>query len=360
VSSKNNSRCSLSKEVLDMGRNRSGKIKHLLISTVKELFEAGRGKSKYEAFQESYARDKTRRSDAIHTYSTANRYEKVVANFSDFLKREYNLKYERDFRKLTDEELYTIVDHYFEKEKEKMRSESTLKLHISALSKTLEVVKPGIREYFDPDSRARWRDGVPKGDNDRYNNPERLMENLEKISETSYVVAQLQRLTGSRVGDVKKIEIDEKRQVVFIEGSKGGRDRYIHYDRFPEDFERVKEYKEKLDKVLEEKKFSEIRENEFYDDLRKACRKSGEVYRGSHSFRYEFAQNRYEAIKEWSKEEQVRYYHRILEERGKDEKEIKEAIVDVIQRNVVDVAIVSEELGHSRIDISLHYLKIKR
>jgi len=351
---------SLPKGGLNMGRNRSGKIKHLLLATTKSLFENGKGKSKFEAFQESYARDRTRRSSDIHTYSTENRYEKVVANFSDFLKKEYDLKYERDFRKLTAEELYITIDRYFEKEKQKGRASSTLKLHISALAKILEAIDPNIREYFDADSRARWRDGVEKGDNDRYNNPVRVMENLEKISETSHTVAELQRLTGSRVGDVKKIEIDEKGKRVIIKDSKGGRSRAIYYDRFPEDFERVKEYKEKLDKILEEKRFSEIRENEYYNDLRKACRKSQEVYRASHSFRYEFAQERYKKISQWSKEEQARYYLRILEERNKSKEDIKKAIIDVIQRDLTDVAIVSEELGHSRIDISLHYLKIKR
>jgi len=342
-----------------MGRNRSGKIKHLLISTTKSLFESGMNTSKYKMFEESYNRDKTRQSPFIHSFSTENRYERIVANFSDFLKEEYGLKYERDFKKLTTEQLYNYVDKYFEKEREKGRAASTLKIHVSALNKVLSTIDPKIKEYFDADSRAKWRDGVARGDNDRYNDPEKIVENLAKINEISHSVAQIQRLSGCRVGDVKKVKIDEENRKAIVENSKGGRSRSIYYDHFPREFEELKKYKEKLDNVLQEKSFSEIRK-EYYDDLRRACRKSGEVYRASHAFRYEFAQSRYEVISQWSKEEQVNYYLRILEERGKSDEDIQKAMVDVIERNLTDVAILSEELGHSRIDISLHYLKIKR
>jgi len=158
---------------------------------------------------------------------------------------------------------------------------------------------------------------------------------------------------------VKKIQIDEEHQRVFIPRSKGGRDRSVYFDRFQEEFEKVKEYKEVLDRVLEEKNFSEIREEEYYQALKKACRKAGEPYRGAHPFRYEFAQDRYDKIKEWSPQEQEQYYLRILEERGKSQKDIDDAMKRVKEKDAVAEAIISEELGHSRLDISRHYLKIR-
>jgi hypothetical protein len=340
-------------------RGRRNRIKYFLLDVTKSLFDAGRGRSKHADMQESYERYETRETTAIYSYSTFNRYQTVMAKFADYLRDEMNVKYERDFRRLSEDEVYYCIDQFFQKEVESGLAQNTLEIHISAIHKVIGEIKPGIREYFTAEARERWRDGVPAGDNDRYNNPEKIIENLRKIDETSYLIAELQRLTGSRVGDVKKIELDEKDQKVIIKGSKGGRDRYIHYDRFEEDFEKVKEYKEKLDRILEEKKFSEIREDKYYDDLRRACRKAQEPYRASHPFRYEFAQSRYEEIKEWDKQDQIEYYRRILEERNKSEKEIKEAMESVIKRDVVDVAIVSEELGHSRIDISMHYLKLK-
>lgn len=340
-------------------RGRRNRIKYFLLDTTRALFDLGRGTSKRQAMLESYEKYETRETEAIYSYSTFNRYQTVMAKFADFLRDHMNVKYERDFRRLSEDEVYYCIDQFFQKEVESGLAQNTLEIHISAIHKVIGEIKPGIREYFTPEARERWRDGVPAGDNDRYNNPEKVVEALRKIDETSYTIAQLQRLTGARIGDVKRIQLDEENKRVFIEGSKGGRDRFVYFDRFQEDFERVKEYKEKLDRVLEEKKFSEIREDKYYDDLRRACRKAKEPYRASHAFRYEWAQERYEVIKEWDKQEQIEYYKRILEERGKTEEDIKKAMKSVIERDVVDVAIISEELGHSRIDISMHYLKLK-
>jgi hypothetical protein len=333
-------------------RGRRNRINYFLTDVTQALFGIGRGRSKHADMQRSYEKYETRETEAIYSYSTASRYEKVLAKFADFLRDEMGVKYERDFRRLSPDEVYYCIDKYFEKQVEDRKlAENTLEIHISALYKVIGEIKPEVREFFTPENRERWRNGIPQSDNDRYNNPEKIIENLRKIDETSYVIAELQRLTGSRVGDVKKIQIDEEHQRVFIKGSKGGRDRYIYYDKpeFEEQFEKVKEYKEKLDKILEEKSYSEIRENEYYDNLRRACRKAQEPYHASHPFRYEFAQSRYEVIKEWDKQEQLEYYKRILEDRHKSEKDIKEAIKSVIERDVVAEAVISEELGHSRL-----------
>jgi len=340
-------------------RGRNNRIKYFFIDTVKALFNAGYGQSKHADFQASYDKDKTRKSDKIYTFSTAVAYEKVMAKFGDFLSKELGIEYERDFRQLSPDEIFVCIDKYFEAQKEKGLAQNTLEKHISALNKVLGVINPEIREYFTSDNRARWRDGVPQGDNDRYNRPDVIVENLHKIDETAEAIAQLQRLTGARIGDVKKIQIDEEHQRVFIPRSKGGRDRSVYFDRFQEEFEKVKEYKEVLDRVLEEKNFSEIREEEYYQALKKACRKAGEPYRGAHPFRYEFAQDRYDKIKEWSPQEQEQYYLRILEERGKSQKDIDDAMKRVKEKDAVAEAIISEELGHSRLDISRHYLKIR-
>jgi hypothetical protein len=339
-------------------RGRRNRIKYFLLDTTRALFDMGRGTSKRAAMQESYEKYETRETEAIYSYSTFSRYEKAVAKFADFLRDEMNVKYERDFRRLSEDELYHCINKYFEKQiEEKELAQNTLEIHISALYKVLGEVKPGIREFFTPEARARWRDGIPAGDNDRYNDPEKIIENLRKIDETSYTIAQLQRLTGARVGDVKKIEIDEEHKRVDIKDSKGGRNRSIYYDYFPQEFEKVKEYKEKLDRILEERSYSDIRENQYYDDLRRACRKAQEPYRASHPFRYEWAQETYNVISQLPVEEQKEFYRRILEERGKED--IEGAMKRVEEKDAWAVAIISEELGHSRLDISMHYLKLK-
>jgi hypothetical protein len=317
----------------------------------------GRGRSKHADMEESYEKYETRETRAIYSYSTYNRYETVICKFADFLRDEMGVKYERDFRRLSEDELYYCIDQYFQKQIEECLAQNTLEIHISALYKVLGEAKPEIREYFTPEARERWRDGIPQGDNDRYNDPQKIIENLHKISEESAVIAELMRLTGARVGDVKKIVLNEENKRVDIKDSKGGRSRSIYYDYFPQEFEKVKEYKKKLDKILEERSYSDIRENQFYDDLRRACRKAQEPYKASHPFRYEWAQETYKVISQLPVEEQKDFYRRILEERGKED--IEGAMKRVEEKDAWAIAIISEELGHSRLDISMHYLKLK-
>jgi len=341
-------------------QGRRNRIKYFLLQTVEDLFNAGVNRSKHEIFKESYEKNRTRESPFIHSYSTKTTYEKVVAKYSDFLKEEYGLRYEKDFRKLSVDEIFQTVDRYFEVQKEKGLAQNTLEKHISGLKKVLGYVDPDIKEYFTPDNRMRWRDGVEKGESDRYGNSDKIIENLYRINEVSAAIAELQRTVGCRVGDVKKIEIQEDERKVVIHRSKGGRDRTIYFEYFPEEqFEKVKQSKEILDRALEEKSFSEIRKEEYYKDLRKAVREVGEPYYGAHPFRYEFAQNAYQVITQLPEAEQEHIYRRILEERGKPEEDINKAVEYVKEKDAVGEAIVSELLGHSRLDISRQYLKLR-
>jgi len=338
-------------------RGRHNRIKYFFIETVKGLFEQGYGKSKYEAFQQSFNKDRTRRSNVIHSFSTLVSYETTAAKFGDFLSK-MGVKTERDFRKLSSDQVREYLDKYFEKQQQEGLAKKTLERQISAINKLLGAIDSKFNGLFTPENRMQWRNGLEPGDNDRYNNPTRVAEELRKINEISHAVCQLQRLTGSRIGDVKKIRIDEENQRILIERSKGGRNRFVYYDKFQREFEEVKKYKEVLDKALQERPFSEIRK-QYYHDLRKACKRAGEPYKGSHSFRFEWAQERYDKISQWSKEEQIIYYYRILKDREKTEKEIMEAMERVAGKDAWGEAIVSEELGHSRLDISRHYLRIK-
>lgn len=284
----------------------------------------------------------------------------VVSKFADYLKKEHKLKYEKDFMQLSKEKLFDLVDKYFEYQRNvKKLSESTLEKHISVLNKILPPVRPETREFFTPDNRVKWRDGLAKLEGDRYNNPDKIVENLKNIGEVYEAIVQLQRLTDARIGDVNRMQIDEENQRVYFPRSKGGRDRYVYFEHFKEDFEKVKHYKEVLDKALEEKSFSDIRKNEYYRALEHACEKTGEPYHGSHPFRYEAVQRRYEVISQLPQEEQENYYRKILEDRGKSEEQIEKAINSVRERDEVAVAIISEELGHSRLSISKYYLKLK-
>jgi integrase len=334
-------------------------VKYFFIETAKQLFEMGKGKSKHQAMQESFEKNKNRRVDAIYSHSTYETYKEVLAKFADYIEKEYKIRFEKDFRKLSTDEIYTYIDKYFEKQKADGLAKKTLQKHVSALYKVLSAINPEITKRFDADSRVKWTDGAEKQECDRYNNPDRIVENLHRINQTAEAIAQLQRLVGCRIGDVKKIKIDEINRKVIIEKSKGGRSRSVYFDYFPQEFEKVKEYKEILDRALEQKSFSEIRKNEYYSALKQACRKAGEVYHGSHAFRYEWAQRTYDVIKDLPRVEQVEFYIRILEERGLSNKDILKAFEEVKQKDAFAEGVISEELGHSRLDISYEYLKLK-
>jgi integrase len=341
-------------------RGRHKRVQYFFIETAKMLFDMGRGKSKHQAMQESYDKNKNREVEAIYSYSTYSTYKEVLCKFGDFLHEEYGINYEKDFRKLSTDQLYECIDHYFEVQKnDEGLAKKTLQKHVAAIKKVIGAIVPEIKSRFNADNRMRWTDGTLKQDCDRYNRPEVIMENLKAINETAYAVAMLQRLTGARIGDVKKIKIDEENMKIIVEKSKGGRSRSVYFDYFKEDFEKVKQYKETLDEALKEKSFSEFRKNEYYKALKEACRKSGEPYHGSHAFRYEWSQNRYEVLKHLDRVEQVEYYVRILEERNLSNKDILKAFEEVRKQDAFCEAIISEELGHSRLDISREYLKLK-
>jgi len=341
-------------------RGRHKRVQYFFIETAKALFDAGNGKSKHLDMQESFEKNKNREVEAIYSYSTYSTYKEVMGKFGDFLHEEYGINYEKDFRKLSTDQLFECIDHYFEVQKnDEGLAKKTLQKHVAAIKKVIGAIVPEIKSHFNADNRMRWTNGTEKQDCDRYNRPDVIIENLHRINQVAEAIAQLQRLTGARIGDVKKIKIDEENNRVIIERSKGGRDRSVYFDYFKEDLEKVKQYKEVLDKALEQKSFSEIRKNEYYSALKLACKKAGEPYHGSHAFRYEWAQNTYEVIKELPRVEQAEFYIRILEERGKSTKDIIEALDDVRKKDAICEAIISEELGHSRLDISREYLKLK-
>jgi len=132
-------------------------------------------------FKKTTKNTKRRDRPYIHSHSTYDTYVEVVAKFGDFLFNEMGIKYEKDFWKLSTDEVYVCVDRYFEKQKANGLAKTTLEKHISALNKILGAINPEIKEYFTPDNRARWRDGVEKQDCDRYNNSDRILENLKQI-----------------------------------------------------------------------------------------------------------------------------------------------------------------------------------
>ena len=281
------------------------------LSYAAKLLGMGIGRSKKAMYQKF-----GNRSPLIHSHSTFNRYLGIAKEFA---------RWERERKGINrvDKVSYEDVREFLDEKAERGVSEKTLKVNTCALEKFFDAVgRTDISDKLREDYQEIYSQGRPSGRALPYTNPQKVIENLK--DDAHRTVAELQYLTGARVGDVKKIEVDEDRKVVRIEKSKGGRDREIDFSDRPERFERIKELKEELDRHIEERGWKEIRET-YYEDLKNTCKKSGEVYTGSHAFRVSYAVERFEELKG----------------KGLSDEEADR--------------ILTQELGHNRLEMSRYY-----
>lgn len=259
-------------------------------------------------------------SPYTHSSSTFNRYAGVAKQLCMYLKDEHNVN-------RIDKITYQNIENFIDRKIEKGLSQSTIKVNLSAIEKFCDTInRKDISEklrdkYSDFYSRAK-----PSGRAIAFANPERLIQKIYEKNETHGIVAELQYLTGARIGDVKKIEVDRERQVVNINGSKGGRDRSIDFSDRQEKLERIADLKEKLDNAIRETGWKEIRES-YYNSVKSACVSCGELYSGAHAFRVNYAEER----------------HNELTERGLSFSEADK--------------VLTQELGHNREEMSIYYTR---
>ena len=252
----------------------------------------------------------------IHSYSTFNRYMGIAKDFVNWAK-------ERGINRL-DKVQYEHVKSYLLEKAERGLSKKTLKVNMTALRKFFGVVGRGdIAQQIEKDYVDIYTKGQYNGRALPFDKP---MEVISRIKNPAHkVMAELQYLTGARLGDLKKMKIDEERKAVIIEKSKGGRTREISYADRLEKFERIKELHMDLQKHMEKEGWKNLRQS-YPESVRYAARKAGEIYTGTHAFRVNYAQERYKE----------------LIERGEPElKALKK---------------VTEELGHNRISMAKYYV----
>ncbi len=289
-------------------RSRSGLTYALKYAA--SFLRQGIGISKRQMYEEH-----DKRSPYIHSYSTFNRYMGIAKEFVGWAK-------ERGINRL-DQVRYSHVREFLQEKAERGLTEKTMKVNASALGKFFNTVgRDDIYKDLRRDYTEIYTSGRPSVRALPFSNPDKVIENLREP--VHRVVAELQYLTGARVGDVKKIEVDTERKFVVIDKSKGGRYRELDFRDRLERFERVVELKAELDRMLEQRDWSDIRKG-YYEDLKQAVKKAGEVYTGSHAFRVTYAVERFEELREKG-----------LEPEKADK-------------------VLTEELGHSRIDMSRYY-----
>jgi len=322
----------------------SHKIKHVLKSVLDELYDLGKGIKKGELQRQMEKLTGERVSHFIHTSTTKVRYERAAMKFADFLESE-GIKREKHLDKVSTEELQKIVDNYFDKLAEDGLSKNTIKVHVAALEKSLAVIRPDIKPYLQDDNNriGWWSEGEASQKRYAYADPEAIRN---RLSEEHRMIAEAQSLGGFRVREISKCEVDKEEYKITIKNGKGGRTRELHFEHRKEDFKKLADLIEKLQNEKYEKKLKD-----YYEDLKRASKATGQEYRAAHSFRYEYAENRIQELRE-NREE----LKDLLDKYGADEKMRSNAD----NENTIDVAcdfVLTRELGHNRLKMSRYYYR---
>ena len=293
---------------MELGIKRNSGLTYALKYAAKVL-KQGIGISKHEVYKRFNGK-----SPLIHSYSTFNRYMGIAKEFVNWAKaqgvnRLDKVRYEhvRDF-------LLSKAEYC---------SMRTLKVNATALKKFFETVgREDIAERIGEEYQEIYARGRAPSRALAFAHPEKVISLLKE--DVHKVIAELQLLTGARIGDVKKIQVLLEERKILISKSKGGRTREIDYSDRPKEFERIQELVGRLNEYLKGSSWSSIRED-YYRDLRQAVLRSGEVYTGSHAFRVNYVKERLQELKS----------------QGYSEKEALQKI--------------EYEIGHSRIEMSAYY-----
>jgi len=320
------------------------RVRYLIKNTLDELYDLGKGIKKGELQRQMEKLTGERVSHFIHSSTTKVRYERAMMKFCDYLE-ERGIKRDKHLNRLSTEELQQVVNDYYKKLAEEGCSKNTIKVHIAAMEKSLAVIRDDIKPYLTNDEKRIewWSNGAASSKRDSYADPEKIRERLD---ETHRMIAEAQSLAGFRVREIARAEVDREEYKITIRNAKGGRTRELYFEHRKEDFEKLADLIEKLQEREYEKHLKD-----YYKDLKEACVATGQEYNASHSFRYEYAQQRIEELRE-NREE----LKDLLDKYGADEK-MKDNAND---ESTIDTAadfVLTQELGHNRLKMSRYYYR---
>jgi len=316
------------------------KVRYVLKHVLDDLYSLGKGTKRGQLKREMEKLTGIKQSYFIHTSKTKVRYEQAVMRFCDYLESQ-GIKREKHLDKISTEELQKIVDNYFKELAQKGLSQSTIKIHIAALEKTLEVVRPDIKQYLENDTNrvGWWSEGRAPRKREPYADPEAIRG---RLNETHRMIAEAQTLAGFRIREIAKAKVDRSEYKIVIHKAKGGRTRELFFQHRKEDFEKLANLIEKLQERHYEKHLKD-----YYRDLKNAAKATGQAYNASHSFRHEYAEHRIEELKrnEEERRELIEKYN--IEDKVKDNNDAERE----------SDAVLTQELGHNRIKMSRYYYR---
>lgn len=300
-----------------------------------KIFQAGRSKhAAKSAARKNGAKTwaDMGRSLAIYSYKTAESYKDTWHQFANYSKMQLNLD---DIEKTSAEHVHAYLIYRiangvalatFAKEASALcKLENALNLYAERYATGYQYdLRKGISAVV---KEARWL--LPKADPHRaYTFAEVVIGNIG--NEKHRVAAQAQLLSGARIHEIALIKIGQLRGIdhdkdtgeqhgkIEVKG-KGGKIRDLCVT--PEIYEKISD-------IIKTNGVFRIDKNKYRADVRRACEICDVEYKGTHGFRWTYAQNRM-------------------------------AILQSVHNKTYEEALllVSKELGHERPDITEHYLR---
>ena len=323
-----------------------GSVNHQVNLVFREsgIFQPGKSKHKAKelARKELYQKGLSATSErigkklAIYSYGTAEKYKDTWHSLARFAKEQFGIK---DVTKIDGEH----VKAYLEQKIAQNVKYATFQRECAAIAKFEQALNKFTQEHGDKykvfNREFNFRDTIQEVKEtakevldreikDRgFENPKNVIDNL--IKEEHKIVARIQYEGGARIseathikeGQLKGLDQDPvtKKYVGKIEiKGKGGKIREIYVS---------KETYRELERYTQKEGIFSVNKDTYSHAVNYAAEKAGEHARDTHSFRYNFAQERYQEYLSNG------YTH-------------EQALQGT-----------SWEMGHERADITLHYLR---
>lgn len=281
----------------------------------------GIGQSKRQNKTEAHLRGGLKTSPLIHSFRTMNEIKSRAIDIYNYISETKGGKV--DMQSLTDDDIKGYIQSKIDLGLKK-RSIDTYISQIEKIRYSLDSMDKKLDNHYNLFSRdtlvecKELAKGAEKSThkNRALSKPLEMLENIK--NPIARISAELQLRYGLRVNESIRItENHIKGDMIEVRG-KGG-----YYIVKAID----KELMDKIKLAIQENGKMQISLTHYKNNLRQACEDSNQRYYGTHALRYNYAQNKYvELIKN-----------------GIEPKEAQR--------------LVSEELGHHRPDITLHYLR---
>jgi site-specific recombinase XerD len=274
-------------------------------------FQTGIGKSRREISRHSQGY-----TPYIHSRETLERYVGIINNFKDTVLNDV---------KRIDKIKSEHIEAHFNNLITKGVREKTIKVNASALIKFFDALnRQDLITYID-ENRMTWVScAKPSCRTTPFGDPNKVIDAIRGKAYKSAALIQYE--TGARISDIKKV-VDSilsypSRTTISIFKSKGGRNRILDFSDRKTIHNAILRAARIIDTHLSQTNtdWSQF-QREYTQEVQRAAAKTKEIYCGTHAFRANYANKRYDELvnsteEEVTKEEEIRALRKITEELG--------------------------------------------